>query len=63
MAKKSVKLWECQDCGKLTVVDDKERKPNACWCCVDMEGEYHGKNEKNDFIVITGFYKTKLKDK
>ena len=63
MSKQSLKLWECQDCGKLEVVENEMKQPTACWCCVDMNGVYNGKNERNEFKIVQGYYKTNFKKK
>jgi len=61
---KKVKLWECQDCGKLTTIDNNKKKP-SCWCCIDDNGNYFGKSKsgKNIQKKIIAKYNTKRKNK
>ena len=51
----TITIWQCQDCGKLYA----ERA--TCWCCVDMEGQYKGKQGKYQIKKLGTYTAAQLK--
>ena len=50
---KKIEVWECQDCGALY------ESKRACWCCIDMDGEYAGKRKNGYEIIKVGEFTKK----